>query len=338
MTDKPLVSVIIPTYNRRDKIVTAIESALNQTYPNIQLIVSDDGSTDGTQEFIEKNYPTIDYTMNEHGGQASARNNGLAKAKGTIIASLDSDDKWNPDFVEACVEKLEKDNLDFVFANWSQQQSDGKITDFFSGDIFLQPLIRNKDAKWQDLSSEDLRDLYFKACPSPSSSAVIRKSSIVAGWNPKINICDDWCLFLDIIMSKKSKAAFTLDRHWNKFINNNNIYDGRARSEVLEFMYIKDTLEFIDRFKDKTTPAELLILNKRCVRGLVELSKHHAFRNFNVNKSAKLLNNAFKMDFLYTLQAIPDVLFFGVNRHLKDFIIKFQTKQARLNKQPSSSL
>ncbi|MDB5157013.1 MAG: glycosyl transferase family 2 [Mucilaginibacter sp.] len=336
MTDKPLVSVIIPTYNRRDKIVTAIESALNQTYPNIQLIVSDDGSTDGTQAFIEKNYPGIDYTMNEHGGQASARNNGLAKAKGTIIASLDSDDKWNPDFVEVCVEKLENDNIDFVFANWNQQQLDGKITDFFSGDIFLRPYIRNTEAKWQDLSADELRSLYFKACPSPSSSAVIRKSSIVSGWNPKINICDDWCLFLDMIMTKNCKAAFTMDVHWNKFINSNNIYDGRARNEVLELMYIKDTLEFIDRFKDKTNDAELLILNKRCIRGLVELSKHHVVRNFNVNQSAKLLSNAFKIDFLYTLQAIPDVLLFGVNRHIKDFVVKFQTKQGRLNNQPSS--
>jgi len=336
MTDKPLVSVIIPTYNRRDKIVTAIESALSQTYPNIQLIVSDDGSTDGTQAFVEKNYPSIDYTMNEHGGQASARNNGLAKAKGTIIASLDSDDKWNPDFVEVCVEKLENDNIDFVFANWNQQLLNGEVNDFFSGDIFLKPYIRNKDTKWQDLSATDLRALYFKACPSPSSSAVIRKSSIVAGWNPKINICDDWCLFLDIIMSKNCKAAFTMDVHWNKFINSNNIYDGRARNEVLELMYIKDTLEFIDRFKDKTNDAEVLILNKRYIRGLVELSKHHVVRNFNVNKSAKLLNNAFKTDFLYTLQAIPDVLFFGVNRHIKDFVVKFQTKQGRLNNQPSS--
>lgn len=336
MTDKPLVSVIIPTYNRRDKIVTAIESALSQTYPNIQLIVSDDGSTDGTQAFIEKNYPSIDYTMNEHGGQASARNNGLSKAKGPIIASLDSDDKWNPGFLEASVEKLEKDNLDFVFANWNQQLPNAEPSDFFSGDMWLRPYIRNKDAKWQDLSASDLRTLYFNACPSPSSSAVIRKSSIVSGWNPKINICDDWCLFLDMIMTKDCKAAFTLDRHWNKFINSNNIYDGRARSEVLEFMYIKDTLEFIDRFKDRTTDAELLILNKRCIRGLVELSKHHVVRNFNVNQSAKLLGNAFKIDFLYTLQAIPDVLFFGVNRHIKDFAVKFQTKQGKLNKQPSS--
>src|SRR5882724_11828327 len=117
MTNGALVSIIMPTYNRVDKIATAIESVLKQTYCNFQLIISDDGSTDGTGDFILKSYPQVDYIFSNHAGQAAARNKGLSLAKATIIASLDSDDKWGPEFLETCVTKLEADNLDFVFTN-----------------------------------------------------------------------------------------------------------------------------------------------------------------------------------------------------------------------------
>ena len=71
----PLVTVIIPTYNRAKFIATAIESVLAQTYPNIQLLVVDDGSTDETARIV-KNYPKAEYILIPHGGQAAARNGG----------------------------------------------------------------------------------------------------------------------------------------------------------------------------------------------------------------------------------------------------------------------
>src|ERR1700744_4573839 len=98
---KPLATVSIPTYNREKFIATAIESVLAQTYPNIQLIVVDDGSTDDTVNVV-KRYPEAEYVLIPHGGQAAARNSGLHHAKGTIVASLDSDDKWDPSFLEFC--------------------------------------------------------------------------------------------------------------------------------------------------------------------------------------------------------------------------------------------
>lgn len=87
MKNKPLVSVIIPTYNRAGKLPVAINSLLNQTYLNVQPIIVDDGSEDNTAELIKK-YPQIEYVLQEHAGQAAARNNGLRHAKGTIIASF----------------------------------------------------------------------------------------------------------------------------------------------------------------------------------------------------------------------------------------------------------
>jgi glycosyltransferase involved in cell wall biosynthesis len=124
------VSVIIPTYNRESILPKAIESVLRQTYPAIELIVIDDGSKDNTKQLVES-YPGITYVFQENGGQGKARNTGLELATGYYLASLDSDDTWEPDFLSVCISKLEKDGLDFVFANWTQVMIDGTSIDFF---------------------------------------------------------------------------------------------------------------------------------------------------------------------------------------------------------------
>lgn len=89
------ISVIIPTYNRLEVLPRAIESVLNQTYRNFELIVVDDGSTDGTRQRYEDD-PRIIYLLRENGGVSAARNSGIEIATGTYIAFLDSDDEWLP--------------------------------------------------------------------------------------------------------------------------------------------------------------------------------------------------------------------------------------------------
>ena len=94
-THRPLISVIIPAYNRERYLAEAIESVFAQTYPAIELIVVDDGSIDRTAE-VAKRYPII-YHYQPNGGIGAARNAGIALATGTYIAFLDSDDIWLPD-------------------------------------------------------------------------------------------------------------------------------------------------------------------------------------------------------------------------------------------------
>lgn len=324
---KPLITVVIPTYNRAKFIATSIESVLAQTYPNIQLIIVDDGSTDETESVVKK-YPKAEYIVQKHAGQASARNGGLKHAKGTILASLDSDDKWDPHFLEFCVTKLEKDNLDFVFTNWNQELPDeGRFVDFLSDEVLLKPYINEGKHAWYTLTNEELRKLYLATCPSPSSSAVIRKSSIISGWNEKIHVGDDWCMYMDmIIFNKDCKAAFTMNKLWYKHVNNNNVYDGRMRNELLELLYIEDTRTFIDRYYDHLSKGERRILNKRCIRGYVELAKHHVLRNRRLGKSIMLMHESMKISNLITLLTVPAVIFSGFDRHAKDFLFKLQKK------------
>lgn len=95
-----LVSVVIPTYNRAGLIAQSIQSALAQTYRNLEIIVVDDGSTDNTKEVVAAFGPAVQYFYKTNSGPAGTRNVGIQKARGEFVAFLDSDDLWEPDKIE----------------------------------------------------------------------------------------------------------------------------------------------------------------------------------------------------------------------------------------------
>jgi len=316
MGNQKLVTIIIPTYNRATKLPDAINSALAQTYKNVQVIVIDDGSVDHTAELI-KSFPQVEYFYKKNGGQASARNLGLSHAKGEIVASLDSDDMWYPGFLENCVKKLESESLDFVFANWDQDTRGGKTWDFLNNDPFLVPYFGKEKDNWIDLNPKEVRELYIQSCPSPSSSVVIRKSTIVSGWDEEMNIGDDWCMYLEAILTKECKIAFTLEKLWHKRIDEINIYDGRKWSEVVEFLYIADVKKKISKFKALLTPKERRILNERYMSGLVEFAKHNLIREMKIRHSFMLLLKSFAVNIPFTLKEIPKVFVKGLKGKIK---------------------
>ena len=94
--DKPLVSVVIATYNMARYLPLAVKSALDQTYKNIEVLVVDDGSTDDTDHAIEPllEDPRLRYCRQENKGQAAAKNRGIRESRGAYIAFLDADDVW----------------------------------------------------------------------------------------------------------------------------------------------------------------------------------------------------------------------------------------------------
>jgi glycosyltransferase involved in cell wall biosynthesis len=298
----------------------AIESALQQTYSNIQVIVVDDGSTDNTAELV-KEYPQVDYILQKHAGQAAARNCGLKNSKGTVIASLDSDDVWHTDFLAKCVGKLEEENLDFVFANWLQYTEEVEGRDYLSGDPWLGLYVKKTPDNWVTLDSADARSLYLLSCPSPSSAVVIRKS-IIPGWDETIMIGDDWSLYLDILFSGERRIAFTLDTLWKKRIDAFNIYDGRKRNEVLKYLYVDDYEKMIEKLKKSSSPYEMHLFQKRYMASLVELAKHEMIREHNFRESFSLLKRSFATDVFYTLKMMGETIVTGVNRKVNPLTAK----------------
>jgi len=102
----PLVSVVIPAYNAGDTIKRSIQSALDQTYASREIIIVDDGSTDQTLAVARECGSRIEVLEQPHHGPAVARNAGISRARGELVAFLDSDDYWRPAFLGACVDAL----------------------------------------------------------------------------------------------------------------------------------------------------------------------------------------------------------------------------------------
>ncbi|MCK4999725.1 MAG: glycosyltransferase family 2 protein [Anaerohalosphaera sp.] len=124
----PKVSVIIPTYNRANVVVQAINSVLSQTVQDVEVLLIDDGSSDSTFAVVESiGDGRIRYFKKPNGGAASARNLGLTKVSGQYLAFLDSDDYWPDNYIEKMLECLEN-NKDFggVYSPITMIYSDGR--------------------------------------------------------------------------------------------------------------------------------------------------------------------------------------------------------------------
>lgn len=141
---KPLVSVIIPTYNDGDYLCEAIEGVLNQTYENLEIIVVDDGSTLDPKPMLEKYMSHVCYIRKANGGVGSARNTGIQSAKGQFLAFLDSDDIWMPRKIEMQVRRfMQQPELGVLFTDQCtfdeagiRSRSKTEMCEVFEGMVF----------------------------------------------------------------------------------------------------------------------------------------------------------------------------------------------------------
>lgn len=140
-----IVSVIIPTYNRKNFIIQAIESVINQTYKNLEIIVIDDGSSDNTKETL-KDYilnNKIKYFYKENSGVSNTRNYGIEKSTGSFLAFLDSDDFWKHDKIEKQINLFKSnDKLGLVHTCYTTLLDNQEITkhpdnpNYYQGKVF----------------------------------------------------------------------------------------------------------------------------------------------------------------------------------------------------------
>jgi glycosyltransferase involved in cell wall biosynthesis len=122
----PQVSVVIPTYNQARFIAATVESALAQTYPDVEIIVVDDGSTDDTQAVLSAYRDAVHYVYQQNKGLAGARNTGFLASRGDYLLFLDSDDLMHPDKLAVHVSLLEAEpSFGLVYSAWQQINADG---------------------------------------------------------------------------------------------------------------------------------------------------------------------------------------------------------------------
>jgi glycosyltransferase involved in cell wall biosynthesis len=183
----PQVSVIMPTYNTAHLIAASLNSVLEQTFSNFEIIVVNDGSPDTTElEVILKPYQgRIVYIKQENRRAAGARNTGISKARGEFLAFLDSDDAWLPDHLAFQMQMFKEDPaLDLVYSN-CLSVSDPKYPQEFM-------------SRCPSAGSATFMALVMEQCQIPISTVVARKSVIVrAGlFDESLARCDDYDMWL----------------------------------------------------------------------------------------------------------------------------------------------
>lgn len=188
MSEYPLVSIIIITYNDRTYIGGAIDSALSQTYPNCEVIVVDDGSVDETGKFITDRYgDRVQYCWKENGGQGSARSLGLQMACGKYIQNLDSDDLLLPDKIKNQVNYLqEHPDVAFVY---------GRALCFFDDDCAH---TWEHPCNMQAISGNLLRKILQNGNFVNVGQPLTRRSWVdrIGGFDPSIRDADDYDFML----------------------------------------------------------------------------------------------------------------------------------------------
>ncbi|MGE0449780.1 MAG: glycosyltransferase family 2 protein [Vicinamibacterales bacterium] len=123
--DRPLVSVVIPVFNAAQYLPQALESVLAQACPSLQLIVVDDGSEDGAADAVAPFLDRVEYVRQPHRGIGAARNAGVERARGRLIAFLDADDLFTPHKLQVQLQHLEAHpDVDLVFGHVEEFISD----------------------------------------------------------------------------------------------------------------------------------------------------------------------------------------------------------------------
>ncbi len=181
----PAVSVIIPTYNRALWLTDAINSVLNQSYQDFELIVIDDGSTDRTREIVATYSDRIQYLYRSNRGPSAARNLGIKNARADLITFLDSDDRWLKQKLQAQVDLMTKNpeiKISYTDEIWIRR-----------GVRVNQKKVHRKYSGW----------IYQKCLPlciiSPSSVMIHREVFDKVGlFDEEFLVCEDYDLWLRI--------------------------------------------------------------------------------------------------------------------------------------------
>jgi len=184
-TEYPLVSVILPTFNRAWSIEQAVDSVLSQDYPELELIVVDDGSTDNTIEVLEQYKADIILLRQANAGVSAARNTGIKKSKGELIALLDSDDMWDKRKI-SCQVKFFAENPDAMICQTEEI--------WIRNGRRVNPKIKHKKPS----------GMIFEPClnmclVSPSAVMIKKKLFDMKGFfDETMTVCEDYDMWLRI--------------------------------------------------------------------------------------------------------------------------------------------
>ena len=206
MSMNPLISIIVPNYNHSKYLPERIESLINQTYKNFELIILDDASTDNSLEIIEGFTHRLDfvkvYNKTNSGSTFLQWQKGLLYSKGEFIWIAESDDSSLPTFLEKCVEKMIHDNsLGLVYTNTKVIDSKSEyIGDYNSS---YKPVNIAWNSNYKHLGTSEVKNFFLNVNSIPNVSSILfKKDALVSSLEnlPYFKLCGDWYIYVSILM------------------------------------------------------------------------------------------------------------------------------------------
>ena len=256
MTKQPLISIIIPIYNIMDCLEKCVDSCLNQTYQNIEILMVDDGSTDGTSELcdkIGKKDPRIRVFHKENGGSSSARNLGIENAKGEYLGFVDSDDFISSTMYEDLMNAILEHNV--PIAQVSRDEIDDKGNKL--PDVCTPP-----EKAFLCTSDEFMKELLMHRGDCSFCTKLIKNELFADKRFPVGKLNEDFYLLLQML--KEVKGIYILpEQHYHVFYrigSNTRKKDKNDFSRV--FMDIVDNADVAQEIVDKYYPD----LKEVCIR------------------------------------------------------------------------
>ena len=186
-TDLPLISIVVPTWNRKDYLRICIQSLLAQSYPNCEIVIVDDGSTDGTGDMIAAEFPQVRYIYQENAGTAAAKNHAVQEARGEYVVFNDSDDVFLPHAVESLFNALPApDALACCYGTYHTIDADGNRLPTRHKIAFLPS---------GTITGELLRHIIVTNC----GTMIPRKLFLgTGGFDRNLKVAEDYQLFLKL--------------------------------------------------------------------------------------------------------------------------------------------
>jgi len=240
--ENKLVSVIIPTYNREKLLMRAIESVLSQDYKQIEVIVVDDGSTDGTSSLFMKQFDErVHYVRNRHEGANYARNTGIELSKGEYISFLDSDDTYRPNKISKQLSQIQLSQSDMVFCSF-----DRHINRFVE-------TITNKIENNSVISYSQLLSGNFISTQTIFAKAEILKKEM---FDEKLTRFQDWDLVLRL--AKDYKICYFDDILVDQYIQPDSIFN--KKQNYIDSM-IQIILKNYESYIDNSESLRNILIN-----------------------------------------------------------------------------
>jgi glycosyltransferase involved in cell wall biosynthesis len=270
---KPKVSICVPTYNRKKYLKETLESISAQTYKDYEIIVVDDGSTDGTGDMIKQLGVPITYHWQENGGDAAARNKLIQLARGKYISFIDSDDLLFPDAIERLVKVVESEAEDVIaYGSYVRIDHDGNVYGKCKRKLYSGNITKHL-----------FQTIIVHSCGSIFPRKILTDPVV---FDTSLNVCSDYDLWLSL--STKYKFVALPNPTFKRRRHSDNLSVVSFENCLTEFKVLERF--YYERGGDEVIPAKIAskVLSKSGFK-----TGRCALREGSYCQAAKLLGQSF---------------------------------------------